>query len=332
MLLSGNCLVFPDRFHASTWWHDVVECGVTAIQFQGIIPNVLLKLPFDEREARHQVRFALCAGCEPEHHVAFEKRYGIPLVEMWSMSEIGRLITDHIEPRAIDTRAFGRPCPGIDIRVVDEMGEEVPAGTPGQLLIRHSEAEPRKGFFSGYLKNQQATDDAWHGGWFHTGDVAAQDETGRYHFVDRHKHIIRRAGENISPAEIEACLVLHPGVHQAAVIAVPDEVREEEVMACIVPVGVVAELDADALARELLAFCTERLAYYKAPAWYLFLDKLPTTSSQKLHKMSLFAEGDPRLRPTAIDLRKLKKKPADPGSPHAQSAAAHTSEPARSAS
>lgn len=306
MLLSGNCLVFPDRFHASTWWRDVVECQVTAVQFQGIIPNILLKLPFDELERQHTVRFAFCAGCEPEHHVEFEARYGIKLVEMWSMSEAGRFISDHVEPRAVNSRSFGRPSPGIEAKIVDELDQEVPVGTPGQLLIRHSEAEPRKGFFSGYLKNEAATDEAWRGGWFHTGDVVVRDETNRMRFVDRSKHIIRRAGENISPAEVEACLILHPDVHQAAVIAVSDEVREEEVMACIVPAGPVA--DPLKLAQDLLAFCNERLAYYKAPAWFLFLDRLPTTSSQKLHKISLFADGDPRLRPNVIDLRSMKKK------------------------
>lgn len=311
MLLTGNCLVFPDRFHASAWWRDVTECGITAVQFQGIIPNILLKLPFDAREKQHTIRFALCAGCEPEHHVQFEERYGIPLVEMWSMSEAGRLITDHVEPRAVDSRAFGRPTPGIEAIIVDETGREVPVGTPGQLLIRHSEAEPRKGFFSGYLKNEAATDEAWKNGWFHTGDVVMRDETNRIFFVDRHKHIIRRAGENISPAEVEACLVQHPQVHQAAVIAVTDEVREEEVMACIVPTPDVT--DPAQLAKDLLAYCMERLAYFKAPGWYLFLDELPTTSSQKLHKISLFKEGDPRLRPGAIDLRALKKKPPEPG-------------------
>jgi acyl-CoA synthetase (AMP-forming)/AMP-acid ligase II len=334
MLLTGNCLVFPDRFHASTWWHDIVECGITAVQFQGIIPNVLLKLPFDEREKRHKVRFALCAGCEPEHHVEFEARYGIPLVEMWSMSEVGRLITDHVEPRAVDSRAFGRPTPGIEAIIVDPQGREVPAGTPGQLLIRHSEAEPRKGFFSGYLKNGAATDEAWKDGWFHTGDVVMRDESNRMFFVDRKKHIIRRAGENISPGEVEACLVLHPQVHQAAVIAVTDEVREEEVMACIVPTPDVT--DVARLAHELLAFCMERLAYFKAPAWYLFLDKLPTTSSQKLHKISLFAEGDPRTRAGAIDLRPLKKKQPEQGASAASSAAtarlATATEATRSAS
>ncbi|GAC1408492.1 MAG: hypothetical protein NVSMB64_16780 [Candidatus Velthaea sp.] len=82
MLITGGALVFPDRFHASTWWHDVVACDVTAVQFQGVIPNLLRKLPEVPEERRHRVRFALCAGIEPTQHAAFERRFGFPLVEM----------------------------------------------------------------------------------------------------------------------------------------------------------------------------------------------------------------------------------------------------------
>lgn len=306
MLLLSGCLVFPDRFHASTFWKDIVACDITAIQFQGVIPNILMKLPKTPEERAHRVKFALCAGVEPSLHAAFEERFGFPLVEMWSMSEIGRLITDHIEPRQVHTRAFGRPGPGEEARVADENGSEQPPGVPGELLVRHSEATPRKGFFSGYLKDPKATEEAWRGGWFYTGDIAVRDETGMLYFMDRKKNIIRRSGENIAAAEIEACLVTHEKVRQAAVIAVPDELREEEVMACIVP----ASMDdaGEALARELTAWCMARMAYFKAPGWYLFLESLPTGSSQKFVKIKLFPPGsDSRTHPGAIDLRSLKK-------------------------
>ena len=80
MLLNGGCLIFPDRFHASTWWKDLVSTRATAVQFQGIIPNILLKLPPCPEENEHQVRFALCAGVEPSQHEVFEKRFGLPVV------------------------------------------------------------------------------------------------------------------------------------------------------------------------------------------------------------------------------------------------------------
>jgi crotonobetaine/carnitine-CoA ligase len=309
MLLSGGCLVFPDRFHASTWWQDLVACRVTAVHMQGVIPNILLKLPPVPEERRHRVRFALCAGIEPGHHEAFERRFGFPVVEFWAMSETGRYITDNREPRLIHTRAFGRPTPGLEARIVSDGDRELPPGEPGELVIRHSAKAPRKGFFSGYLKDPEATEAAWRGGWFHTGDTAVRDAAGMFYFVDRKKNIIRRAGENIAAAEVEACLTGHEDVKQVAVLAVPDELREEEVMACVVPrtPGDAGE----ALARELLAWCCERLAYFKAPAWYLFVDRLPTGTSQKVQQVNLFPAGvDPRREGGIIDLRDLKRKPS----------------------
>ena len=120
--------------------------------------------------------------------------------------------------------------------------QDVAVGTPGELLVRHSADDPRRGFFSAYHKNEQATAEAWRGGWFHTGDTVRQDKDGMLYFIDRNKNIIRRSGENIAAGEIEATLQSHNSVAQAAVIGVPDKLREEEVFACIV---VMPDVDAD---------------------------------------------------------------------------------------
>jgi acyl-CoA synthetase (AMP-forming)/AMP-acid ligase II len=173
--------------------------------------------------------------------------------------------------------------------------------------VRHSADNPRYGFFSGYLKNEAATEESWRGGWFHTGDVVKQDASGMIFFVDRKKHIIRRAGENIAAAEIEAVLQAHDAVAQVAVVAAPDELREEEVLACIVTMpGIAGDM---ALAEALFEQCNARLAYFKAPGWVLFLDKLPTTGTQKVQKTQIFAPGeDPRQRAGIIDLRAKKRR------------------------
>ena len=312
LLLCGGCLIFPDRFHASTWWKDLIATRATAAQFQGIIPNILLKLPPAPEERTHSVRFSLCAGVEPSQHEAFEQRFGFPVVEMWAMTETGRLISDSKEPRAIHTRSFGRPNAWVEARAIDDQGRDAPHGTPGELVIRHSEDAPRKGFFSGYLKNPEATEEAWRGGWFHTGDAVMRDESGCFYFVDRKKNIIRRSGENIAAAEIEACLNAHERVKQVAVLAAPDEVREEEVMACVIakqPEDVADPARREALARELFDWCYERMAYFKAPGWILFMDSLPLGTSAKLQKIHIFPAGtDPRTREGVIDLRPLKKQ------------------------
>jgi crotonobetaine/carnitine-CoA ligase len=125
--------------------------------------------------------------------------------------------------------------------------------------------------------------------------------------VDRKKNIIRRSGENIAAAEVEAVLQAHEAVAQVAVVAVPDEVREEEVLACIVPMpGLAADA---ALADRLFAWCMERLAYFKAPGWILFVPSLPTTGTQKVQKTRIFSAGeDARRRAGALDLRERKKR------------------------
>jgi len=125
--------------------------------------------------------------------------------------------------------------------------------------------------------------------------------------VDRKKNIIRRSGENVAAAEVEAVLQAHVAVAQVAVLAVPDELREEEVMACVVPMPD-ARPDA-ALANRLMGWCLERLAYFKAPGWILFVESLPTTGTQKVQKTQIFPRGeDPRRRPGALDLRERKKR------------------------
>lgn len=315
LLITGGCLIFPDRFHASTWWKDLVATRATAAQFQGIIPNILLKLPETPEERAHQVRFSLCAGIEPSQHEPFEKRFGFPVVEMWAMTETGRLISDCHEPRRIHTRSFGTVSKWVEACVIDDRGNECPPGVQGELVIRHSAQAPRKGFFSGYLKNAEATEDAWRGGWFHTGDAVVRDAEGCLYFLDRKKNIIRRSGENIAAAEVEASITSHDKVKQVAVIAAPDEVREEEVMACVIakdPADVASEASRAALAQEIFDWCFERMAYFKAPGWVLFVDSLPTGTSAKVQKIHIFPPGvDPRQQPGVIDLCAQKKhKPA----------------------
>jgi crotonobetaine/carnitine-CoA ligase len=307
VILTANCLILPERFSPTRWWPDVIATRATAIHYLGVVPPLLLNQPPVPEERQHRIKFGLGAGIEPELHARFEERFGFPLVEVWGMTETGRILTDNVEPRQITTRAFGHPRGELEAKVVDAEDREIPRGTEGELVVRCAGPDPRHGFFAGYLKNAEATAEAWRGGWFHTGDVVRQAEDGMLYFVDRKKNIIRRSGENIAAAEVEAVLQAHESVAQVAVLAVPDEIREEEVMACVVPMpGVAGDR---ALADTLMAWCLARLAYFKAPGWVLFLDALPTTGTQKVQKAQIFPRGeDPRRRAAALDLRAAKKR------------------------
>lgn len=310
MMLTGGAQIQTDRFQPRRFWQEVQQSHATIFHYLGVVVPMLLSLESTSIERAHRVRFGFGAGVEPQLHKKFEDRYGVQLVELWGMTEMVRPMCDCYEPRQAGTRAFGRARPGLDALVLDEQGHQVLDGTPGELVVRHSIATPRRHFFSEYLDNPAATEEAWRDGWFHTGDVAYRNPDGMFHFVDRRKNIIRRSGENIAAAEVEAMLLTHPLVSAVAVLAVPDDVREEEVLACVVlEQGLPEPKLSSGIARELFDFCHSRLAYYKAPGWMYFTREIPTTGTQKIQKHRLFPEGsDPRKQEAIHDLRLLKKR------------------------
>lgn len=306
-MATGCCQIIPDRFHPSTWWRDVVSSEATVIHYLGVVVSMLMKRFVEPVEKAHKVRIGIGAGVEPTLHADFETRFAIPLVEVWGMTEAVRILSDCHEPRQVGSRAIGRAVPGLQVRVVDEKENDVLCGEPGEMVLRYDEKTPRKHAFSGYLNDPQATEQGWRGGWFHTGDTVTQDSDGMLHFVDRHKNIIRRSGENISAAEVEAVLLAHADVAQVAVVGVADPLREQEVLACITPgQGVKA---GEELARKLAMYCVDQMAYYKAPGWTVFMDELPTTGTQKIQKHLLFdKDEDPTMRDDVHDVRALKKR------------------------
>jgi len=210
---------------------------------------------------------------------------------------------------------MGRLTAEAAYRIVDDEDRDVPRGSPGELLVRASGDDPRRGFFSGYLKDPAATDAAWAGGWFHTGDTVRAGPDGLLFFVDRKKNIVRRSGENISVVEVEGVLDSFDEVAAAAVAPVPDEVRGEEVCALVRlargrPAGAG---EAAAIARGIAARCVERLAYFKAPGYVAFVDALPVTATQKLQRGETRALAARMVRDgEAIDLRELKTRARTP--------------------
>ena len=306
-MLSGSCQIQSDRFNPARWWSEVVQTRASIVHYLGVIVPLLLGMPPCDEERQHSIRFGLGAGAEPQLHAVFEQRFGFPLIEIWGMTEMVRVLLDNEPPRKIGTRAFGKPVPGIDVRVVDETDADVVSGMPGEMIIRHSRETPRRAFFSGYLGDEAATAQAWRGDWFHTGDTVRQDDDGMLHFIDRKKNIIRRSGENIAAAEIEAVLQAHDLVKQVAVLAVKDALREEEVFACVVLMD--PALDRADAVDTLFRHCHAELAYFKTPGWLLFVDALPTTGTQKIQKHHIFPEGtDPCTVAGVHDLRSRKKR------------------------
>jgi acyl-CoA synthetase (AMP-forming)/AMP-acid ligase II len=308
MIAVGGCLTALDRFHPRSWWASVRASGATCLHYLGVMPSMLMGADEDEADRDHALRFGFGAGVDPKLHAAFEARFGFPLVEAWAMTETGAgaVICANREPRRVGESCLGAPEGGLDVRLVDDAGQDA---EQGELLVRRAGSDPRRGFFAGYFKNAQATDEAWQGGWFHTGDIVRRAPDGTMFFVDRKKNVIRRSGENIAAVEVESTLMRHPAVASAAVAAVPDAVRGDEVFACIVAKNSAA--DPAALAQEITQWCLTQLAYYKAPGFIAFVEALPLTATQKLQRGVLKTlAADLLADPATQDLRRLKKRTA----------------------
>ncbi|SOY84271.1 Long-chain-fatty-acid--CoA ligase [Cupriavidus taiwanensis] len=309
MILSGGCIVQLDRFHPNTWWQTVAQSGATIVHYLGVMPAMLLQLPPQPGDQAHAVRFGFGAGAHPKHQAAFEARFGFPLVESWSMTEVGAgaAVAANVEPRHPGLRCFGRPAPHMEYRIVDEHGSDVLPGAAGELQVRAAGSDPRAGFFSGYANQPELTEAAWAGGYFHTGDIVRQGRDGSLYFVDRKKSIIRRSGENIASLEVEAVLNQLPVVHQVGVGPVDDEIRGEEVMACIELAP--GHAPAHALALEIFAAAAQRLPYFKLPGYIAFVSELPLTASHKLQRGALKETMRALVSEQAVfDLRAMKKR------------------------
>ena len=312
VLTTGGCLIQLDRFHPTSWWRSLAASRATAFHYLGVMPAMLLKAPPSEQDnVAGVLRFGFGAGVDPRHHAAFEARFGVPLIEAWAMTETGggAWITANHEPRHVGHRCFGKAPSGLECRLVADGGEELGAGAVGELQVRRAGADRRRGFFAGYYNDQHATDQAWAGGWFHTGDLVRIDAEGSFFFVDRSKNVVRRSGENIAAVEVESALQTHPDVSGCAVCPVSDELRGEEVFAFVVLRPGAAPGAETAV--ELQNHCRRSLVYFKAPGYVAFRADLPQTASQKLARAEIKALAAAAVGSAlAFDLRHLKKRQA----------------------
>ncbi len=276
-LLAGATFTFAGRFSASQFWTQARQAGATVTYLLGAMVHILLKAPPGTVDKAHHIRVGLSPATSPELVEQFHQRFGIRLIEGYGSTETNLVMSNVNGGYAPGT--MGRVLPGFEVRIVDENDSEVPCGKPGELLVRHSEPFS---VANGYFGNPEATASAWRNLWFHTGDRVVCDEQGIYHFLDRIKDAIRRRGENISSWEVEQALLSHPDVQNAAVVGVPAEVGEEDVMAFIVPRGG-SKPQPDAVTR----FLEDRLARFAIPRYLEFVDELPLTENGKVKKYML---------------------------------------------
>ncbi|WP_428686432.1 AMP-binding protein [Roseibium sp.] len=305
MVTVGGCLTVLDRFHPRRWWSDVAASKATCLHYLGVMPSMLMGFEPSPEDRAHSVRFGFGAGVDPKLQVAFEERFGFPLVEAWAMTETGAgaVIAASGEDRLVAQASIGKPEPSVECRIIDDNGRQA---AQGELQVRRAGADARYGFFSEYYKDAAATGEAWEGGWFHTGDIVRRGADGNLFFVDRKKNVIRRSGENIAAVEVESILMRHPDIEAAGVAPVPDPVRGDEVFACLK-----VKNPSRQKAEAITLWSLEQMAYYKAPGYIAFVDKLPLTPTQKIQRAAL-KEMALRLldNPDTIVTGHLKKRQA----------------------
>ena len=280
-LIHGGRFVVGPRFSASRFWDRLVEADATVTYLLGAMVSILAKTAESPAERRHRVRVALAPATPPDLHEVFKRRFGVLLRDGFGMTETNAVIG------ALDGEqrpgTMGHVMRGYQVMIVDDDDEEVPDGVPGELVMR---ADEPFAFATGYWRMPEKTVESWRNLWFHSGDRAVREPDGAFRFLDRLKDAIRRRGENISAWEVEQVLQLHPDVAAAAVIPVPSELGEDEVMAVVVP-REGSELDPV----DLMRHCEPRLAYFAIPRFVEIAAALPLTENGKVQKFVLREHG-----------------------------------------
>lgn len=280
-LVHGARFVVGPRFSASRFWDRVVAADATVTYLLGAMVSILAKTDETPAERRHRLRIALAPATPAHLHELFRDRFGVVLRDGFGMTETNAVIG------AIDGKqrpgTMGYVMPGYAAKIVDENDEEVPDGTPGELVMR---ADEPFAFATGYWRMPEATLASWRNLWFHSGDRAVREPDGAFRFMDRMKDAIRRRGENISAREVEQVLEAHPDVSTAAAIPVPSELGDDEVMAVIL-----LRPGAAPAFEDIVRHCEPRLAYFAVPRFLEFVDELPLTPNGKVRKYVLRERG-----------------------------------------
>jgi long-chain acyl-CoA synthetase len=283
--LRGCTVVLQDGFDAERVLHDIDAYRITTTQLVPTMVTWLLESPALERHDVSSLRMAFYASAPMPTELLRRAldRFGPIFMQGYGQTESGPLVTTlpehehHLDGELAGRLAScGHAIPGVEIRIVDPEGRELPAGEVGEMAVRGPNV------MTGYWRDADASREALRGGWLHTGDMARMDREGYAYLVDRKKDTIITGGENVFPREVEEVLYAHPAVLEAGVVGLPDATWGEAVTAVVA-----LRHGAEATAEELIAFCRGRLAGYKCPKAVEFLDELPKNPTGKILKRVL---------------------------------------------
>ena len=281
-LVHGGSVVMPHRFSASGYWELVSEHGCTWIN---VVPTIIAYLlngadPRSRGLSLGQVRFCRSASAPlpPEQHRAFERRFGIGIIETFGMTETAAPCFTN--PYERERRKVGSPGTafGNEAKIVDAAsGAALPPGKPGEIMVRGDNV--MKGYYKDPENSARTLEPD---GWMHTGDLGFMDADGFVFVTGRIKELIIKGGENIAPREIDEALLKHPAVLEAAAVGIPDAHYGQEILA-----AVVLKAGAHCAVAELIEFCERDLGRYKTPKEILLVQELPKGPSGKVQRLKL---------------------------------------------
>jgi crotonobetaine/carnitine-CoA ligase len=284
MAIVGGRLVLKEAFSTTDFLNDITKYHCTAALIVGAMAQFLMNLPASPQDSAIPLRYV---GISPTPPFVdeFKERFGVVAYSGYNMTELSMPIC--WRGATVNSAAYesaGQVRAGYQVRIVDEHDEEVPVGTSGELIVRADEPWTMN---AGYLGMPTETAAAWRNGWFHTGDVLRMDEAGNYYFIDRLKDTIRRRGENISSAEVEAEVNEHPAVLESAAVAAPSELGGDEVK-----IFIVLRPGESLTPADLVEFLVPRMSHYMVPRFVEIVDDLPKTGTFKVRKHELRARGN----------------------------------------
>ena len=279
-LVHGGSVAMTPRFSAATFWPDAVRYQCTWIN---VVPTIISYLLNDETAygVADLTRLRFCRSASsalaPEHHKAFEKRFGIGVIETMGLTETAAPSFSNPYPapeRKIGS--IGKPS-GTRAKVVDASGQAVAAGTHGEIILTG------KNVMRGYYKDPLKTSEAFNEhGWLRTGDIGYQDEDGFFFITGRAKELIIKGGENIAPREIDEAMIKHPSILDAAAVGVPHPDYGQDIAVYLVLRENMVFDDT-----EMRRHCLSELGKYKSPSKYVVVDELPRGPSGKVQRLKL---------------------------------------------
>lgn len=282
-LSCGGDTVVEPVFHASTFIQRAGETEATVFNAMGAMVAAILAQPPSDRDRSHNLRQGTCVPTTPETWRRFYERFGVRLnSEVFGQTEF---YPATITPAGSELTpgGAGKVAPHVEIKIFDDHDREVPNGEIGEIVLRPK--QPRT-MFSGYWNNPEATVHTFRNLWHHTGDFGRIDEAGTLYFVDRKKDSMRRRGENVSSMELEEAIRKHDSIAAVAVHAVPSELTEDDIKACLVLTrGQTLEPEA------LFEFFRSSLPYYAIPRYVEIMDELPTNAVGRVQKFVLRERG-----------------------------------------